>query len=252
MLVNNCRFQDHQTETIKIMLLQHTKKFHKARDWIRLQDPATFTYQSLLNHCKLLEQCCEQFQKAQQRGRADVTTITAAKATNSSIHQDSISTHPNQTSCCRCRYSHLRGNCPAIGQNATLAVVQDTFQPYAEPKLTDVATNKAGTNKKVQATTDIAAGLQAEKAVLILGEADVLTAQADTTHTASMDHHTAQIDIGEAPHLMHTRLVPVQLQFKNPVKHQAVTLMTSQVNSTNAKTDAPAPTWKTLHLPIIQ
>ena len=32
-LVNNCRFQDQQTtETIKIMLLQHTIKFHEARD----------------------------------------------------------------------------------------------------------------------------------------------------------------------------------------------------------------------------
>ena len=56
-LINNCRFQDHQrTEAIKIMLLQHAIKFHEARDWIRLQDPATLTYQSLLNHCKLLEQ----------------------------------------------------------------------------------------------------------------------------------------------------------------------------------------------------
>ena len=34
-LVNNCKFQDHQTtETIKIMLLQHAVKFHEARDWI--------------------------------------------------------------------------------------------------------------------------------------------------------------------------------------------------------------------------
>ena len=95
-LVNNCRFLDHQrTETVKIMLLQHTIKFHKARHWIRLQDPATLTYQPLLKHCKLLEQQYEQFQKAQQKGRADLTSIVAASATNSSIHQDSISTHPN-------------------------------------------------------------------------------------------------------------------------------------------------------------
>ena len=38
-LINNCKFQDHQTtETIKIMLLQHAVKFHEARDWIPLQD----------------------------------------------------------------------------------------------------------------------------------------------------------------------------------------------------------------------
>ena len=57
-----------------------------------------------------------------------------------------------------------------------------------------------------------------------------------------MDHHTEQIDIGEAPHHMHTRSVPLQPQLKNLVKHQAVTLMTSQKKSTNAKTDAPPPT----------
>ena len=87
-LVNNCAFQDHQTkETIKLMLLQHAVKYHKARDWIRLQDQTQLTYTSLLQHCKLLEQHCEQFQKAQARGRAELTTLSAATATTSSIHQ---------------------------------------------------------------------------------------------------------------------------------------------------------------------
>ena len=63
-LINNCKFQDHHTtETIKIMLLQHAVKFHKARDWIWLQDQSQLTYKSLLQHCKTLEQCCEQYQK---------------------------------------------------------------------------------------------------------------------------------------------------------------------------------------------
>ena len=69
-LVNNCKFQDQQTtKSIKIMLLQHVIKFHEARDWMHLQDPAALTYQILLNHCKLLEQWCEQFRKAKQKGR---------------------------------------------------------------------------------------------------------------------------------------------------------------------------------------
>ena len=38
-LIMNCRSQDHQTtETIKYILLQHAVKFHKARNWIRLQN----------------------------------------------------------------------------------------------------------------------------------------------------------------------------------------------------------------------
>ena len=68
-LVNSCAFQDHLTkETIKLMLLQHAVKYYEAHDWIRLQDQTQLTYTSLLQHCKLLEQCCEEFQKPQARG----------------------------------------------------------------------------------------------------------------------------------------------------------------------------------------
>ena len=43
-LVNNCNFQDQQTtEAIKIMLLQHAIRYHKACNWIRQQEPATLT-----------------------------------------------------------------------------------------------------------------------------------------------------------------------------------------------------------------
>ena len=65
-LVNSCRFEDQQTtETIKIMLLQHAIRYHEAHNWICLQDPATLTYKTLLQHCKLLEQRCKQLRKAQ-------------------------------------------------------------------------------------------------------------------------------------------------------------------------------------------
>ena len=78
-LVNNCRFQNQQTtETIKIMLLQHTIRYHEACNWIWLQDPATPTYKTLLQHCKLFEQQCEQFRKAQQKGRAELTSLATA------------------------------------------------------------------------------------------------------------------------------------------------------------------------------
>ena len=82
-----------------------------------------------------------------------------------------------------------------------------------------MVTDKADTIKKDPAITDTAADLPAAKTVHHPGEADIPTAQADTIHAASMDHHTAQINLGEAPHHMHTRSVPLQLQFKNPVQH---------------------------------
>ena len=115
-LVNNCNFQDQQTtETIKIMLLQHAIRYHEARDWIRQQDPATLTYKSLLQHCKSLEQRCEHFSKAQQKGRAELTSLATAMTTNT-IHQDAITTHSSHNTCYRCGYNHPNRECPAIGQ----------------------------------------------------------------------------------------------------------------------------------------
>ena len=114
-LVNNCRFQDQNTtNTIQLMLLQHTVRFHEARDWICLQDQSQLTYASLLQHCKTLEQRCEQYQKAQIKGRAELTTLSAATATASSVHQDSVTIH--NTQCTRCGYKHPHDNCPAKGK----------------------------------------------------------------------------------------------------------------------------------------
>ena len=53
-----------------------------------------------------------------------------------------------------------------------------------------MVTDKADTNKKGPATADTAADHPTEKAVHNSGEANVPTAQQDTTHTASMDHQT--------------------------------------------------------------
>ena len=114
-LVNNCRFQDQNTtDTIKLMLLQHAVRFHEARDWICLQDQNQLTYASLLQHCKTLEQRCEQYQKAQIKGRAELTTHSAATATASSVHQDNVTLH--NTTCTRCGYKHPCDNCPTKGK----------------------------------------------------------------------------------------------------------------------------------------
>ena len=101
--------------TIKIMLLQHDIKYHEAHDWIRLYDPSR--HLRLQNTSPTLQATrtmqCEQFQKAQQRGRAELTTLANASATHTSIHQDAIPTHQN---CHRCRYNHNNRDCPARKQ----------------------------------------------------------------------------------------------------------------------------------------
>ena len=50
------------------------------------------------------------------KGRAQLTTITAASSGNSSIHQNAINKHPRQLRCSHCGYNHSIGNCPASGQ----------------------------------------------------------------------------------------------------------------------------------------
>ena len=98
-------------ETIKLMVLQHAVKYHEARDWIRLQDQSQLTYQALLSHCKMLEACCEQYQKAKERGCANLASLTTA---TSSLHIDAMS--KSQPSGYKCGYSHPNGKCPAKGQ----------------------------------------------------------------------------------------------------------------------------------------
>ena len=119
-LVTNCKFPDQQTtETMKIMLLQHAIKYHETCNWIRLQDPATLTYKTLLHHCKLLEQRCEQFRKAQQKGCTELTTLTTASTTQTSLHQDTITI---QYDCYRCGYRHQETTAQPQDKDATNAL----------------------------------------------------------------------------------------------------------------------------------
>ena len=79
--IAKCQFSSQEVRKImKIMMLQHAVKYHKARDWICLQDQSTLTYQSLLAHCRQLEARCKQFQQAQAQGRAHLTSLASASA----------------------------------------------------------------------------------------------------------------------------------------------------------------------------
>ena len=82
------------------MVLQHTVQYHEARHWTWLQDQFQLTYQALLSHCQLLKSHCEQYQKAKEKGQADLTGVTS---TASSIHINTLSTFPQ---CNKCGYSH--------------------------------------------------------------------------------------------------------------------------------------------------
>ena len=113
-LVTQYKFPHPQTqEMLKIMVLQHSVQFHKARDWIHQQEQSELTYQSLLFQCKLFESQYEKYQKAKEQGRAGLMSITAATSTASSVHTDALTT---QSCCNKYGYSHLPNKCPAKGQ----------------------------------------------------------------------------------------------------------------------------------------
>ena len=112
------------------MLLQHAIKYHEAHDWIRQQDSDTLTYKTPLQYCKTLEQQCEHYIKAQQKGRAELTSLGTAKTTNT-IHQDAITTHPSHNTCYRCGYNHL--NRDANSTSAHDTVLEHRFSPMQMP-----------------------------------------------------------------------------------------------------------------------
>ena len=108
------------------MLLQHAVRYHKAHNWIWQQDQQQL---SLLSHCQLCESQCEQFKKAKDKGQADLTSCKAATTSSSSIHQDTLTTHPR---CPKCGYSYSQTNAQPIIKSATIAAACTTMQPCAE------------------------------------------------------------------------------------------------------------------------
>ena len=118
-------------EVMKLMVLQHTFRYHEVRDWIHLQDQDTLTYQSLLNYCTQPEARCKQYQQAEVQGRAQLTTITVASATPSSLHATMQSTTTN-ISCKRCGYTHPCANCPAFNHKCYTCHNKGHLLPYAK------------------------------------------------------------------------------------------------------------------------
>ena len=94
------------------MVLQHSVRYHKARDWIRHQDQSQLRDQAHLSHCKMLESWCEQFKKAKERGHANLASIIA---TTSSLHLDALS-KTSKHCCKKYGYSHSHMKYPAKGQ----------------------------------------------------------------------------------------------------------------------------------------
>ena len=140
-------------ETIKIMVLQHEVKYHEARDWIRQQGQSQLTYQALLSHCKMFEACCEQYQKAKERGHANLACITAA---TSSLHLDAIS--QSQPNCNKCGYSHPNGKCPAKVQQCYVCGGYNHYTVLCQQSDAD-KTSKTRSSKETLSPTSTATAM---------------------------------------------------------------------------------------------
>ena len=187
-LVTKSKFAHPPTqEMLTIMVLQHAVQYHEDRDWIRHQDQSQLTYQALLSHCQLLEQHCEQYQKARERGHANLASIIPASV--SSIHMDALSlSHHN---CCwKCGYSHPNNKCLAQGQQCYTCSVYNHFTALA---------SKGGANQ-------LANTLQEEVIKTSLPNA-VLAGLADNTDSATLLTGTATImlpgPLSVVPHAAH-------------------------------------------------
>ena len=112
-IIAKCQISSQEIKDfMKLITLQHAVKYHEARDWIRLQDQSTVTYNSLLAHCTQLEARCEQYQQAKAQGRAHLTSMASASASKPFINHD-LQSYTKQP-CDRCGYNHPHGHCPAF------------------------------------------------------------------------------------------------------------------------------------------
>ena len=92
-LITKSKFGNAQTtEAFKCVVLQYAVKYHEVRDWIRQQDQSQLMYQALLSHCKMLEACCEQYQKAVHVGAESVLqNCVIERCANLHIHTTTCS-----------------------------------------------------------------------------------------------------------------------------------------------------------------
>ena len=218
-LINNCTFTNSNTkETLNIMLLVHAIKYHEARDWIRLQDQSTLTYQSLLNHCKLLEQRCEQYQKAQLKGRADFTTITMVSSVTS-VHQDTVTTHSRKPNCTRCGYKHSKGSCPASGQQCYNCSSIGHYTTLCKKPRTCITTTLADLAPE-DPVTDTAANQWPEATAGHPIEADSTGVPVDVLTTNSTGHPSSTAEKREALHHMSIRLVILHTFFQDHMQQK--------------------------------
>ena len=170
------------------MLLQHAVKFHEARDWIWLQDQSQLTYKSLLQHCKTLEQHCEQYQKAQIKSHAEQPSL------QQQLHHSQFTRmlSPHTTSSAPSEDTNtLETNALQLAKNATTAMEQNTTQHSAgaqDKQEMIILGPTAGPTIETPTTTDTTANLPAGT-----------DSSAKGTPVTHIDHLTLQEGIRRSP-----------------------------------------------------
>ena len=154
------------------MVLQHAVHYHEAWEWIHQQDQFQLTYQALLFQCQLLESHCEMFQKAKEKGHAELTSLSAVTSSASSVYQDALSAYPK---CLQCGYYHSPSNGQPATRGATDVAVKTTSQPCAkedprdhpkeaEPSLPEMQAHLPGEDATPAASTSLTTPLNAPPA----------------------------------------------------------------------------------------
>ena len=129
-LINQCKCPHPEIqEMLKIMVPQHGVRFQEARDWIWLQDKSHLAFMAILSYSQLLKSQCKQYQKAKEKGQADLTSLTTATSSVLSIHQNTLSTFPKGS---KCGYSHPQINAWLKAKSAIPEVAGIIILPRAD------------------------------------------------------------------------------------------------------------------------
>ena len=102
---------------------------YQAQDWIHLQDHSQLTYQALLSWCPCIKSWCGQYQKAEEKGQAHVTSLSLVTSSASSIHQDALTAYPR---CTKCGYSNPCPTAWPMTRNIITVVATIITLPSAE------------------------------------------------------------------------------------------------------------------------
>ena len=151
--VRGCQWKKETEEERMIDLLYHATIYYEIRKFVQESEPATLTYEMVIekakaHECNILEYKCHQ---ASHRGANSAPSYKNPLLSAHALSKRQPSGRGNNGQCCgKCGKSHERGNCPMYGKTCDKCKGTNHFKAVCHSKVTVKMVQSPHRSKKSQ------------------------------------------------------------------------------------------------------